>query len=206
MSVRRTHAGLRFSRRSRATGTRVGLYNSVEAGLDAGSDGDGAWSLVCEDHAGVCAFPSRRQAEYHLPDPSLWCDSCRVLGDLRRVRAIFARLRAEVRGADPDFDVVLDVDDAAGEPCCRQFAYCESVTPARIAVAAKLETENDARIEGILRHEFGHAVLFFAGRLRHTEREADAAAERLWGDPIRYDTDDVQTLGPGVSPRPAHLG
>ena len=34
----------------------------------------------------------------------------------------------------------------------------------------------------------------------------DAIAEAVWGDPIRYDSDLVQSTKNGVYPRPRHLG
>lgn len=200
--------GLRLSRRSRATGTRVSLYHSAEAGLDPGHDGEWAWTVTCVDHAALVGLVSQRLARYHMADPSLWCPRCQAVAELPRVWAAFERLRRDVRGADPDFDVTLDVNDDAGEPCCRQFAFCETrrAAPARISVASKLDAQSDARIEGVLRHEFGHAVLFFAGRIQHTERQADEAAARLWGEVIGYDDEDVQRIGGGTSPRPLHLG
>jgi len=201
--ARPDYAGLRQYRRSRVTGTRVGVYNSAEAGIDTGED---AWAVVCEDHGSIVAIPTRRMAEEHMVDPTLWCEDCRSVLDLPKVFAAWRRLLREVRAADPDFDAVLSTNEDAGEPCCRQFAYCEPTSPARISVAPKLEQQSADRIEAVLRHELGHAVLFFAGAAHHTEREADAAALRLWGDPIRYDDDDVQTLGRGQEPRPAHLG
>lgn len=190
-------------RRSRATATRVGVYNSAEAEIDTGDD---AWAVVCEDHGAIAAMPTRRMAEDHMGDPSLWCEDCRSVADLPAVSAAWRRLLREMRAADPDFDAVLLVNEDAAKPCCRQFAYCEDTTPAQITVAPRLEAGGTARIEGVLRHELGHAALFFAGKAAHTEREADAAALRLWGDPIRYDSEDVQTIGLGATPRPAHLG
>ncbi|MSQ55772.1 MAG: hypothetical protein EXR31_10440 [Betaproteobacteria bacterium] len=196
------YAGLRQYRRSRITGTRVGVYNSVEAEIDTGED---AWAVVCEDHGAMVAMPTRRMAEESMGDPTMWCEDCRSVLDLPAVWATWRRLIHEVRAADPDFEATLAVSADAARPCCRQFAYCEDQSPARIVVAPSLDGQASDRIEGVLRHEFGHAVLFFAGR-QHTEREADDAAETLWGTPIRYDSDDVQTIGAGVAPRPTHLG
>lgn len=58
------------------------------------------------------------------------------------------------------------------------------------------------RQRGILMHELAHASLLQHGNDTHTEREADALAEKLWGHTIFYDEDGVQTTGHGVSPRP----
>lgn len=76
------------------------------------------------------------------------------------------------------------------------------------------------RADGIVRHEFGHVLdlclpsrsvdrwaLQRGIRLPHTdERRADAIAQAVWGEPILYDKDLVQSTSTGVSPRPRHLG
>jgi hypothetical protein len=75
-------------------------------------------------------------------------------------------------------------------------------------------------VDGIVRHELGHVVdLCFPEAAvdqwaeRHgvqlpktDERRADAIAELLWKEPIRYDKDLVQSTREGVTPRPRHLG
>lgn len=58
---------------------------------------------------------------------------------------------------------------------------------------------------GVLSHELGHIALLFRGNEDHTERDADAEAERLFGKRINYDIEDVQTVGRGVHPRPKRL-
>ena len=76
------------------------------------------------------------------------------------------------------------------------------------------------RADGLIRHEIGHILDFlFAkhdldqwARSRHValpptdERRADAIAYAIWGKPIKYDADTVQSTRYGVHPRPAHLG
>lgn len=76
------------------------------------------------------------------------------------------------------------------------------------------------RIDGVLRHELGHVVdmsvpapkLNEWAKRRHVrlpstiERRADAVAEAIWGSPIYYDSDLVQSTSTGVCPRPVHLG
>jgi len=59
--------------------------------------------------------------------------------------------------------------------------------------------------EGLLRHELAHVLLHEEGRPEHSEQDADDFAARRWGDRINYDDNDVQTIGPGAHPRPAHL-
>ena len=123
-----------------------------------------------------------------------------------RVRPVFRRLLAAVQSRYPAFDAVLAQGDARRFRTRRAHAWCESTTPPRIVYAPKMERADLDRIEGVLRHEFGHALAFHADAIDHTERDADDLAHLLFGDVIRYDADDVQTFGPGVAPRPARLG
>lgn len=103
--------------------------------------------------------------------------------------------------------VSLRVGRPAEFPKLRDYAYCKLDPDGvmTIVVAPKMRTAAPSRVEGVLMHEFGHAYLFHRGRLDHTERDADRAAEELFGAPIGYDRDDVQTSAGGVRPRPARL-
>ena len=69
-------------RRSRATGTMVGLYKSLESGIE--SDQQWPWSTVCEDHGTVVCHATRKLAEMTLPDPRAWCDECREAPDAKK--------------------------------------------------------------------------------------------------------------------------
>jgi hypothetical protein len=89
------------------------------------------------------------------------------------------------------------------------MAYCmtrKDCPDMLIVVAPKMAMAALDNIEGVLAHEFGHAILFHCGHWNHTEREADQAAEALFGAPIRYDRNLIQSTTRGVCPRPAHLG
>lgn len=126
---------------------------------------------------------------------------------MSRVAAQFRRLAEVAARAAPTLRVDLAVGDLSEFPAYRSFAYCtDNTKPIRIVVSPRLEHQDDRRIDGILRHEFGHAVYMLNGDYTHTERDADRLAERLFGATIRYDADDVQTTGRGVSPRPRRLG
>jgi hypothetical protein len=106
-----------------------------------------------------------------------------------------------------DFFVDVAVGEAREFPERRNMAYCMGGKRGDlcVVVAPKLVRCDDPdRIEGVLRHEFGHAALWYLGR-DHSERDADMMGERLFGDPIYYDSEEVQSLAPGVRPRPAHL-
>lgn len=107
------------------------------------------------------------------------------------------------------FSVRLAVGKEKDFPEARNMAYCsrdDDTGALEIVVAPKLLKGDADRIGGVLRHEFGHALLFFWGRLRHGERDADNVAEQVFGDPIFYDRETVQTLRDGLHPRPAYLG
>ena len=97
----------------------------------------------------------------------------------------------------------------------REPDFCEIWFAPKLAAAAR------SRQDAIIRHELAHALDFMipsidltviADKLRKQilprtpERRADALAYAIWGDTIRYDKDEVQTLGKGVDLRPAHLG
>ena len=76
------------------------------------------------------------------------------------------------------------------------------------------------RADGLIRHEIGHILDFLYAshdldrwaaergvRLPPTdERRADMIAYAIWGEPIRYDQDTVQSTRVGIYPRPEYLG
>jgi len=102
--------------------------------------------------------------------------------------------------------VTLRTGRSSEFPKSRDFAYCKLENgKLSIVVAPKMHRASLARIDGLLAHEFGHALLLSAGQYDHTERAADAAAEAAFDLQIAYDRGDVQTTGPGVRPRPAYL-
>lgn len=89
-----------------------------------------------------------------------------------------------------------------------------------VRVAPKMCLASPDRVDGVLRHELGHVVDLTvpADKLDKwaqsrgvrlppsIERRADAVAEAVWGSPIFYDRDLVQSTEQGVAPRPVHLG
>lgn len=132
-----------------------------------------------------------------------------------RVQACFDALLSSVQEQYPSLSCTLRVDSKAGQrdgqACARAYAFCEDLDDGsfRIAVAAKINDADDSRVEGLLRHELAHAVLLHGGDMEHTERDADEVAEELFGSPLFYDDEDVQTTdqsAPGARhPRPAYL-
>ena len=128
--------------------------------------------------------------------------------------------------AGADFRVPLLVGEPQQFPARRNMAYCAyrdgnaGRRDIAIVVAPKLCRGGRQRVQAILRHELAHALEFHLGEdeLREMaaadgirlpegpERRADRVAEIIWGDPIYYDRDLVQTLERGTRPRPGHLG
>jgi len=135
---------------------------------------------------------------------------------VRRVSAIFAKEREKAARLFPKLrSVILEENKAASHGGARQFAYFD-YHDLVLGVAPKLERQSKDRICALIRHELGHAVdaLYSPSTIRqrlgisHTspERYADAIARGIWGDTIRYDAKDVQSLSEGVYPRPRRLG
>jgi len=126
------------------------------------------------------------------------------------VLSCFLRLHARASElAGPHFEVTLAEGEPHEFPALRNMAYChrdDGSGELTVVVAPRLVTGNLDRIEGVLRHEFGHALLFFWGYPQHGERDADSLAENVFGDPVYYDRETVQTIRGGTRPRPAHLG
>lgn len=75
MTTLPAYAGLVAYRRSRQTGTHVGVYQAQEAGIEE-DPAAGRWATVCEEHGGVVLHPTRRLAMSHAPFPLDWCPTC----------------------------------------------------------------------------------------------------------------------------------
>lgn len=98
--------------------------------------------------------------------------------------------------------------------------FWDGQPPCRLLFARKLLDAPLHRQDGIVRHELGHVVDMVFDRpkvdrwaegkgitLAQTdERRADDIALSIWGEPIRYDRDLVQSTRYGEYPRPKHLG
>jgi hypothetical protein len=74
-------AGCVIQRRSRHTGTLVGLYASEDAGMEV--DPELPWSTVCEEHHAIVSHPTLAAARASLPRPDGWCDDCRERDEAR---------------------------------------------------------------------------------------------------------------------------
>jgi hypothetical protein len=112
-------------------------------------------------------------------------------------------------------DELAGSDNGAGSE--RQFGYCADERPIRIAFAPKTEALPKQYIDGLMAHEFGHAIDFRYGR-KHleglwgrlpdsVERRADSIARHVFGRRIEYGQHDIQCIGcGGKKARPRRLG
>jgi len=126
---------------------------------------------------------------------------------MKRTRSIFRSLASGIATHAPGLRCRLSLGDPHDFPNERNFAMCGLIADdeANVIVAPKIEDEPDAVIHALLRHELAHAILLYCGHDGHSERDADELAEAVWGDQLRYDHRNVQTLAPGKWPRPRHL-
>ncbi|HUN92555.1 MAG TPA: hypothetical protein VMU33_10885 [Burkholderiaceae bacterium] len=62
-------------RRSRDTGTLIGLYHAAQASMSTEA---GAWATVCEDHGTVVNHARLADARAWMAEPSIWCEACRA--------------------------------------------------------------------------------------------------------------------------------
>lgn len=142
---------------------------------------------------------------------------------LPRAQASFDRHFDALAQQFPDYGALeLHHDEKAGgdngHGSERQFGYCTVDPPFRIAFAAKIEQMPDEYIDGLMAHEFGHAIdhrygqkaleAHFGKRLPDSvERRADKIAEYTFGRPIEYGKLDVQCIEcGGKQQRPRRLG
>lgn len=109
-------------------------------------------------------------------------------------RRAFRELLAIFHRSYPHVRVTLAAGRAADFPAARDHAFAQRVGPGRVrvTVAPRMAAANDGRRRGLLAHELAHAALL-AADLDHSEAEADAVAAAIFGHPIVYDRDDVQT-------------
>ncbi len=142
-----------------------------------------------------------------------------------QVSAAFAKYFDKVERIFPDFGTIeLHEDEAAGSDnghgSERQFGYCAEANgsdPITITFAEKTEALPSRYIDGLMAHEFGHALEYRYGvpalekrwgKLPTSiERRADKIAEHAFGHRIEYGENDVQCIGCGGKPtRPRRLG
>lgn len=125
--------------------------------------------------------------------------------NLPQIQALFSHRLIEI-ARTRSFTAQLVVGQASEFPKPRDFAHCQRRRSGLIVVtiAPKMVGQPMNRVDALLRHELAHGLLLTLHQ-PHTERDCDRTAELVFGAPIRYDAEDVQTLGPGVHPRPGYL-
>lgn len=125
-----------------------------------------------------------------------------------RTRLTFLKLQKQFAKVLPSVSVTLKVGEHSEFPENRSFAHTTKSGSKSyvISVAPDLKDFHVDRETGLLVHEFGHIWLWETEGYEHSERDADTIGEKIFKVEIRYDRDDVQTIGKkGVRPRPAHL-
>ncbi len=123
--------------------------------------------------------------------------------------ALFRARFEQAKAICPALQAALHMGEPSEFPKNRDYAYSLYTNGrAHIVFAPKVLHAHRSRQDALIRHELAHAVLQNA-ELDHNERECDATAERIFGDFIYYDAEDIQTLdaqAPGARrPRPDYL-
>jgi hypothetical protein len=107
-------------------------------------------------------------------------------------------------GISERFKLVID-PDIHNSP--RHYGLCvPSPEEILIVMAPQAHYLAMEHLLAILMHEIGHGMLYLwqvpiAGGYDQRERQADSAAESIFGMPISY-AGDLETLGAGIRPRP----
>jgi hypothetical protein len=221
---RRTGIASELYRRANAevcdkTGTR-GIRSE---GYQRGSAAEAVWRQLVDEGVAVSSESDRSYRRGQSYDFQMPCAlSPNRSESFERVTRVFDETFDGVEWRFPDVgDVELYEDEKAGADngagAERQFAYCKDGDPLIIAFAPKAVGLTDSQLRGLMRHEFGHALEYRYGVAElervlgqklpsEVERRADAIAEAVWDQPIRYDSKNIQCVGcRGTRPRPAHL-
>lgn len=134
-----------------------------------------------------------------------------------RIRRLFETERSRFARRFPHLaSATLDIADqpcnSDAETCApRDIAWCswgrrgrKRVGPMAIHFVRRALTLPNENLVAVLRHEFGHLA---DERVEEpgAERRADRIASEVGGELIRYDDQDLQTIGPGSPRRPGHL-
>lgn len=134
-----------------------------------------------------------------------------------RIRRLFEAERSRFSRRFPRLaSTTLDIADqpcnSDAETCApRDIAWCswgrrggQKTGPMAIHFVRRALTLPRENLVAVLRHEFGHLA---DDRVDEpgAERRADRIASEVGGELIRYDDQDLQTIGPGSPRRPGHL-
>lgn len=137
----------------------------------------------------------------------------------RKVSRFYKRIAPDWEKATEVFpelpDLSVEFNPEAGTEG-RQFAFYEVGTNT-ISFSPRIVREPTHRQRGIFRHELGHLVHDNFGRTELSETMgaelpesdevlADQIALFIFGSPILYDGETVQSISTGEAKRPDHLG
>ena len=137
---------------------------------------------------------------------------------LKKICDLLEQIHGEVEEAIP-FEIpdILVFVDCSFKTSPRNFAGVQVGDPTMMYLCWDLGKQKTDRIRAILYHEFGHILDWIERTYRFdfihsrdkkkldSEQLADALAHAVCGVRINYDQDLVQTLKPGIWPRPKGL-
>lgn len=83
----------------------------------------------------------------------------------------------------------------------RDLGYTTIENNPQIVISPKLRFQNLSVIKAILIHEMAHFILI-KQKKKHSEKETDKLAEKLFNVKIYYNKDGIQNLTNGERPRP----
>ncbi len=115
------------------TGPMVGVYRSVDAGME--EDPDGRWSVVCEEHDALVCVRQRYVAMSTATDTCNFCDACReaeTSAPTKEERRIAQQIERE-RAKKGEGEILRTTEDAERWTRRVRFAGGEVVTEMRSA-------------------------------------------------------------------------
>ena len=122
-------------------------------------------------------------------------------------RAIFREERERFASVYPRVaKATLEIVNAQclGDGSCERRDLARCYPPTCEVQLLRRALTSEARVRGLLRHELAHACDRSWTR-KGREQRADDIVERVTGQRVYYDNDDVQSTRRGTYPRPKHL-
>jgi hypothetical protein len=126
---------------------------------------------------------------------------------IARARNIFREERRRFAAVYPRVaNATLEIVDAPclGDGACERRDLARCYPPTGEVHLLRRALTSEARVRGLLRHELAHAADRSWTR-KGREQRADDIAERVTGQRVYYDHEDVQTTRRGTYPRPKRL-
>jgi hypothetical protein len=124
------------------------------------------------------------------------------------IQAVFAQERDQLAGSFPRVWkarlIIVDRECSIGGRCgVRDLGWADS-RDVTVSLLKRVLTLPMDKIVGLIRHELGHLADPYISQ-PGAEQRADDIAEMVSGERIRYDRNDIQTVGHGKYPRPLYL-